>query len=180
VSWIGRLGEGREWITAWDRDLTQRLALPEGAVWRRRGAALGAHVGDGLLWLLLALSALWWGDGPLKGVALQSLLGMAVSAGSATWIKFSLRRRRPPGAPAEGFFFSPYDRYSFPSGHAVRMGCLTLVLGARYPVSAPLLCGLTLVTLVSRLRLGVHHLSDMVAGAVIGLGLGLGIAVLWG
>jgi len=180
VSWVGRLREGRESIAAWDRDLTQRLALPEGAVWRRGGAALGAHVGDGLLWLLLALSAVRWGGGPLKEVALQSLLGMAVSAGSATWIKFSLRRRRPPGAPGEGFFFSPYDRYSFPSGHAVRMGCLTLLLGATHPPFALLLCGLTLVTLLSRLCLGLHYLSDVAAGAVLGVGLGLAIIVLWG
>ncbi len=179
VSWVGHLGEGRKWITSWDRDLARRLALPEGAVWRRRGVTLGAHVGDSLIWLVLALSALRWGDGQLKRVALQSLVGMAVGAGLAAWIKFSLRRGRPPGAPREGSFFSPYDHYSFPSGHAVRMACLTLVVGASYPPFAPLLCGLTLVTLLSRLQLGLHYLSDIVAGVVIGLGLGLGIVVLW-
>jgi undecaprenyl-diphosphatase len=179
VSWVGHLWEGRKWIAAWDRDLAQRLALPEGAVWRRRGAALGAHVGDSLLWLLLALSALLWGEGRLKEVALQCLLGVAISAASAAWIKFSLRRGRPPGAPGEGSFFSPYDRYSFPSGHAVRMACLTLLVGASYPPFAPLLCGLTLTTLLSRLYLGLHYLSDIMAGVVIGLGLALGVLALW-
>jgi len=131
------------------------------------------------LWLALAFSALLWGDGRLKTVAMQCLLGIAISAGSAAWIKFSLRRGRPPGAPGEGSFFSPYDHYSFPSGHAVRMACLTAILGVGYPPFAPLLCGLTLITLLSRLQLGLHYLSDMVAGVVIGLTLGLGIVVLW-
>jgi undecaprenyl-diphosphatase len=178
VSWVGHLWEGRKWVTACDRDLAQRLALPEGAVWRRRGATLGAHVGDSLIWLLLALSVLLWGDGRLKEVGLQSLLGIAVSAGLAAWIKFRLRRGRPPGAPGEGSFFSSHDRYSFPSGHAVRMGCLTLLLAAGYPSLAPFLCGLTLITLFSRLYLGLHYLSDTVAGVVIGLGLGLGTILL--
>ena len=180
MSWVSRLREGREWVTAWDRDLTRQLALPEGATWRRRGVVLGAHLGDGLLWLLLALSALLWGDGSLKEVALQSLLGMMACGGSAALIKFSLRRRRPAGAPGEGFLFSPYDLYSFPSGHAVRMACLTALLGASYPPFALLLCGLTLVTLLSRLHLGLHYLSDIVAGVVIGLGLALGVMALWG
>jgi undecaprenyl-diphosphatase len=179
VSWVGYLWEGTKWITACDRDLAQRLALPDGAVWRRRGATLGAHVGDSLIWLLLAVSALLWGDGRLKEVGLQSLLGVAVSAGLAAWIKFSLRRERPSGALGEGFFSSSYDHYSFPSGHAVRMACLTVLLGTSYPSFAPLLCCLTLLTLLSRLRLGLHYLSDIVAGVAIGLGLGLGTILLW-
>jgi undecaprenyl-diphosphatase len=179
VSWGGRLREGGEWIAAWDGSLVERLALPEGAIWRRRGLALGAHIGDSLLWLLLALCALWWGDGAQKEVALQCLLGIAVSAGTATWIKFGLRRLRPPYASGEGYLFSRYDRYSFPSGHAVRMGCLALLLGANYPPLALLLCALTLANLLSRLHLGLHYLSDIVAGAVVGLGLGLAIMAFW-
>lgn len=178
MSLVGHLEKGRKWIAAWDRDLTRRLALPEGAAWRRRGAAMGAHLGDGLLWLLLALSALRWGNGPLKEVALRSLLGMIASAALTALIKFSLRRRRPAGAPGKGFFFSRHDRYSFPSGHAVRMACLTALLGASYPPFTPLLCGLTLAILLSRLHLGLHYLSDIVAGVVLGLGLALGIMVL--
>ena len=179
MSWMDHLWEGRKWITARDRELAQRLALPDGAVWRRGAVTLGAHVGDSLGWLLLALLALLWGDSHLRGVALQSLLGIAVSAGMAAWIKFSLRRGRPPGALEEGSFVSPYDHYSFPSGHAVRMACLTLLIGVSYPPFTPLLCGLTLITLLSRLHLGLHYLSDIVAGVVIGLGLGLGVTALW-
>ena len=179
MSWVARLGEGRAWVATWDRNLARQLTLPERAVWRRRGAVLGAHVGDGLLWLLLALSALLWGDGQLREMAVQALLGMIVSAALTTWIKFSLRRGRPPGAPGAGLLFSSHDHYSFPSGHAVRMACLSVLLGAGYPPFAPLLCGLTMVTLLSRLHLGLHYPSDVVAGVAFGSGLGLGIVALW-
>lgn len=179
MGWVGYLWESRKWITGWDRDLTQRLSIPQSSVWRRRLFALGAHAGDSLLWLLLALSTLLWGDSHLKEVAMKSLLGMVTSAGCAAWIKFSLRRGRPPGAPGEGAYFSPYDHYSFPSGHAVRMACLTLLVGVSYPSSVPLLFALTVFTIISRLYLGLHYLSDIVAGVMLGLALGLGISILW-
>jgi len=178
VSLVDRCKELTDRAIACDSEISRQLTVAEGTLWRRRGAAVGAHLGDGLLWLLLALSALLWGDASLKGVALQSLTAMIVSAGSVTLIKFSLRRRRPL-EPAEGFFFSRYDHYSFPSGHAARMACLTLLMWASHPSFTLPLCALTLATLLSRLHLGLHYLSDIIGGLVIGLCLGLGVTALW-
>jgi undecaprenyl-diphosphatase len=179
MSWLDRLCEGRAWLAVRDRDLTRRLTLPKGATWPRRGAALGAHMGDSLLWLVLVLAAFQWGDHRVREVSLQSLLGIVVTGGLATWMKLRISRERPSGSTGGTFFASSYDRHSFPSGHAVRMACLTLVAGASYRPLVPALCGLTLITLISRLSLGLHYLSDMVAGAMIGLSLGLGILLLW-
>lgn len=178
MSLLGRCKQVAGWAAACDSEISRQLTEAGEGVWPRRAATVGAHLGDGLPWLLLALSALLWGDAPLRGVALQSLMGMMACAGSVTLIKFVLRRRRPL-QPAGGFFFSRYDRYSFPSGHAARMACLTLLLQARHPSFALPLCGLTLATLLSRLHLGIHYLSDVIAGLVIGLCLGLGVGALW-
>jgi membrane-associated phospholipid phosphatase len=80
-----------------------------------------------------------------------------------TAVKLVVRRRRPPG----GLVSTP-TQLSFPSAHAA-----TSFAGARAYSRAggpsvalyALACGLA----CSRLRLGVHHRSDVVAGAVLGL-----------
>jgi len=64
--------------------------------------------------------------------------------------------------------------------HRLPIFGITYLLGASYPSFALLLCGLTLATLPSRLHLGLHYLSDIVAGLVIGLALALGVMALWG
>lgn len=105
-------------------------------------------------WMLVAL----WG-GALLGAVL----------------KFTVRRARPdltdPVAGAPG--------YSFPSGHAFggTVGCtlLVLVLGALLPTVwrrvALVVAALAIVTVCfARVFLGVHYLSDVVAGSVLGFG----------
>ena len=86
-------------------------------------------------------------------------------------VKFSVRRRRPAGE--WGKIYRSTDPHSFPSGHAARAFMLAvLALGM-----GPLWFGLLLLLwspLVSQARasMGVHYLSDIVAGMVFGLVLG--------
>jgi membrane-associated phospholipid phosphatase len=80
-----------------------------------------------------------------------------------TAVKLAVRRRRP-----EGGLVSTPTQLSFPSAHAA-----TSFAGARAytRVGGPALAlySLAVGLAVSRLRLGVHHPSDVVAGALLGL-----------
>lgn len=87
-------------------------------------------------------------------------------------LKCALSRDRP------GNIYEGFDRYSFPSGHAagsaVLYGFLTVLLAWQRPwnVRLPLFAGAgVLISLIgfSRLYLGVHWLSDVVAGYALGL-----------
>jgi len=74
---------------------------------------------------------------------------------------------------------APLDAFSFPSGHTLHAVAFTLVALEYWPGLAPLLVPFTLLTAASRVALGLHYPSDVLAGAALGAGLGavsLGIA----
>ena len=92
-------------------------------------------------------------------------------------IKFTVRRRRPEGE--WGQIYRSTDPHSFPSGHAARSTMLAVVAVGLGPLwlGLALLIWAPLVGL-ARIILGVHYPSDILAGMVLGLILGV-LAVLF-
>jgi len=138
----------------------------------RRLAAFFAHSGDSWFWLLGLVVLALFGNSFWRQRALILGIGILVTAAVVMAIKFTIRRRRPEGE--WGGIYRATDPHSFPSGHAARavlLAVLALGLG-------PLWFGLLIVLwapLVSlaRAAMGVHYLSDVVAGALFGLLMGL-------
>lgn len=143
-------------LTAWaHRPLLRALAF------------LFAHSGDSLIWLLVG-GLLWsrQSDGARR-TALRILGTVLVTSALSAALKQLFRRQRPT-VPARGFY-NTFDRYSFPSGHAVRVGALTIVLGAALPVGGRLALGIWgLMVCASRIALQVHFVSDVGAGLLLG------------
>ncbi|MFI2565491.1 phosphatase PAP2 family protein [Paenarthrobacter sp. NPDC018779] len=112
------------------------------------------------------------------------LLGsMVLSVVLATVIKLEVSRSRPPSSD---FLLGPDDALSFPSGHTLGAAVFASVLayllvsrsGAR-TTAVLAYAGAALLTLVvaySRLYLGYHWLTDVVASLGVALGV-LGLAV---
>ena len=67
----------------------------------------------------------------------------------------------------------PLDRYSFPSGHTMHAVLFAILFSAHVPIMIWLMAPFAALVAVSRVVLGLHYPSDVVAGA----GLGAALAV---
>ncbi|MGM0984523.1 MAG: phosphatase PAP2 family protein [Pseudomonadota bacterium] len=61
------------------------------------------------------------------------------------------------------------DRYSFPSGHTMHAVLFCTLTAAHAPWLLPWLIPVALLIAVSRVGLGLHYISDVAAGALLGL-----------
>ena len=87
-------------------------------------------------------------------------------------LKASIRRNRPAHNEMDMFGTVSVDHYSFPSGHATRMGLLAIFFCYHFDlgnVGTCLFVSWTVAVAVSRLMLGRHYVSDVLSGYTIGL-----------
>ncbi len=140
----------------------------------RRIFQIASRLGDGVLWytVILALPLLY-GRPALRPAVVMALTGV-VGLVLYKLLKHTLVRERPFMThssidPA----MAPLDRYSFPSGHTLHAVCFTVQATAHFPVLGWALIPLALLIAGSRTVLGLHYPSDVLAGALIGLALGL-------
>ncbi len=129
----------------------------------------------GAIWLLLAvvLSGLAWRRPTLAvRTGATILVAEAVSGGAKEW----LDRDRPPlGDPDPAPLVPLPATSSFPSGHAtVAFACATVLALAVPRLRWPLF-GLAALVAFSRVYVGVHYPLDVLAGAALGVLIGLSV-----
>jgi undecaprenyl-diphosphatase len=139
------------------------------------GVFFGAisRLGDGIFWYALMLAlALIDGRRGLEAAAHMAATGL-VALLLYRILKRWTRRPRPfrtcPGVIAH---VPPLDEFSFPSGHTLQAVGFTVVALAWYPLLAPLLLTFTALVAASRVILGLHYPSDVLAAILVGSGLG--------
>ena len=161
-------------VAAFDEWIDQRLESWRGH--RLPDAVFGnaSHLGD--------FSVIWHIIGAARGItsdaradqafALSAVLGvesLVVNQG----LKRLFRRVRPTETGDPRFVVRKPSTSSFPSGHAssafVAATLLTSWGGRR---TAPLWFGVAGIVATSRAYVRIHHASDIVGGAVVGVGLG--------
>jgi undecaprenyl-diphosphatase len=130
--------------------------------------------GDGWLWYAIGIILVFFG-GDNRFPAIGAGASAAV-AGIFVFraLKHSSRRKRPCEIePHCWASILPPDKYSFPSGHSITAFAVATALGMFYPQL--LICLLTAAVLIaaSRIILGMHFLSDVLAGIGIGILLGM-------
>ena len=151
-----------------DARLSAKIRVAERPGVLRTLAAILAHSGDSWFWWA-GLGLLWWrGDAFWKPWALTVLVSIVALAVFVLPVKFLIRRSRPEGE--WGAFYRTTDPHSFPSGHAARVILIAILVTGLGPgwLIAILWVWAPLVAL-ARVAMGVHYISDIVAGGVLGI-----------
>lgn len=150
-----------------DADLTRRLRVAEKPGMLRTAAAVLAHSGDSWFWLagLFLLGLL--GDDFWRQRAILMAGSILATALLVFAIKNLVRRRRPAGE--WGAIYRNTDPHSFPSGHAARAALLAVLAVGTGPVWwAVLLVIWAPLVALARAAMGVHYMSDVMAGMLLG------------
>ena len=140
----------------------------------RLAMQVASRLGDGLAWyLLIGVLPLLYGRSairPALGMALTGLVGVLIYK----WLKHRLLRERPfIRHPGITLAMPPLDRYSFPSGHTLHAVAFTWQAVERFPELGWVLIPLATLIAGSRVVLGLHYPSDVLAGGAVGAALAL-------
>jgi undecaprenyl-diphosphatase len=165
------------YVAASDFRVADRLIDWAPPRWFRLWMLYATRLGDGWLWLLVGLALASAG-----AEGHRVLAAAAVSAGLANIVlvivKGRVRRPRPCEralprySGVKPLLCFPSDRYSFPSGHSLNAFAIGTVVALAFPVTAVPALLLAASVAASRVVLGMHFLSDVLAGSLLGLVIG--------
>lgn len=141
----------------------------------RRFFSLISRLGDGIFWyaLIVGLALLGGRDGISAALhlAVIGLLSLMLYKALKRWT----RRPRPCASDLRiRAWVAPLDEFSFPSGHTLHAVAFTVVALSYFPALTWLLIPFTASVAVSRVVLGLHYPSDVLAATGIGSALALG------
>lgn len=157
-----------------DHRVMRRMNRWKAPRWIRYWMLAATRMGDGWLWYSLGAMLLVVG-GPQRFAAVGAA-GCAAIGGIFVFkaLKTISHRQRP--CELEPHCWSnvlPPDQFSFPSGHTMTAFAIALVVSYFYPSLEGPLYFLAASIAFSRVVLGMHFLSDVLAGAVLGSALGV-------
>ncbi len=158
----------------WDGRASARLRIAERPGVLRTLAIVLAHSGDSWFWWA-GLALLWWlGDAFWRSWAATVMISIVALALIVLPVKFLVRRPRPAGE--WGTIYRATDPHSFPSGHAARVLLIAMLATALGPWWLTILLWIWAPGVaLARVAMGVHYLSDILGGAMLGILAGVAV-----
>lgn len=168
------------YVLASDDRLSGRLLAWRPPRWVRVWMLTATRLGDGWLWILTAALLAAGGS---RGWRVLSAGAVAAGLANAflVCVKVRVRRTRPCERAKPRHFdvdplaWFPSDRFSFPSGHALNAFAIGSVIALAFPFAALPVLAVAGSVAASRVVLGLHWLSDVLAGALVGVLIGASV-----
>jgi undecaprenyl-diphosphatase len=162
-------GAMMNFISHRDYTLMRRVNRWRPPRWVRAWMICATRGGDGWLWYGMGLIILLFGGErrfhAVGAAALAAGLGIALFLR----LKKAAARKRPCAVERSCWAtLLPPDQFSFPSGHTITAFSVAISLSGFYPTLALGLIFCAVSIAASRILLGMHFLSDVLAGALIG------------
>ena len=134
-----------------------------------QSARLVSHSGDGWLYGFFGVSMLMLGDSHSILVLKAGLVAFLIELPCFMLLKAMIKRDRPFIRVSESSsVITPADKFSMPSGHTTAAFLMAALIGYFFGVFLLVVyCWAALIGL-SRVVLGVHYPSDILAGAALG------------
>ena len=168
-----------ESLLEWDRRWTRRLNARAGLAAVRLPLCLASRLGDGVFWYALMLALSLTQGLPGLETALRMLLAGTIGLFLYKRLKACTGRPRPCAVLADiRAGIDPLDAFSFPSGHTLHAVAFTIVAVAHFSALAWVLVPFASLVAASRVVLGLHYPSDVLAGAGIGALVALAVLAL--
>jgi len=148
--------------------------------WVRAWMICATRGGDGWLWYSTFAAILLFG-GPARFEAVgAAMLSAAIGILLFLSVKHLTGRRRPCHfEPHCWATLLPPDQFSFPSGHTITAFAVAISMSQFYPQLMVGLMFCAISVAISRILLGMHFLSDVIAGAILGAALGYSVSSLF-
>lgn len=132
-------------------------------------------LGDGIAWYaLMAILLLRYRNDAVIPVLHMMIVGVICTIGYKLLKTHTSRPRPYQVHQSIRHFTTPLDRFSFPSGHTLHAVAFSLIATGYYPALTEVLTVFSLLVAASRVVLGLHYPSDVVAGAALGGAIALG------
>ncbi len=158
-----------------DHTLMRRVNRWHPPRWIRVWMLCATRGGDGWLWYAMGLVILLLGGDERFPAIGAAALAAGVGIAAFLRLKKATGRKRPCALePHCWATLLPPDQFSFPSGHTITAFAVAVSLSLFYPELAVGLLFCALSVAASRILLGMHFLSDVLAGAAIGTALAYG------
>lgn len=129
-----------------------------------------SRTGDGPLYAILGLTLVLLEVQYGMSFVEAALIAFAIELPIYLLVKNSIKRNRPHDA-IQGFhaFLKPSDKFSFPSGHTAGAFLMATLISHYYSDFALLAFSMATLVGCSRVFLGVHFPTDILAGIFLGV-----------
>ncbi|WP_027410012.1 phosphatase PAP2 family protein [Anoxybacteroides tepidamans] len=131
------------------------------------------HVGGATFSIAAVLTALFFFPQEWRMTAIASACALAASHVPVAVMKRLYPRKRPYVVLAETKVYDPLQDHSFPSGHTTAVFSVVIPFVLAVPILSFCLLPLAFSVAISRIYLGLHYPSDVLAGGLLGTAAGI-------